>query len=55
MFPLPVVPPFVSETEVAVDRTAGTAIGNMTEIGGLAASFDGTEFKAAGSCSRATD
>ena len=44
-----------AETEVAVDRTAGTAIGNMSEVGNLAASFDGTLYKAAAACSRATD
>ena len=42
-------------TEAFVDRTAGTAIGNMSEVGGLAASFDGTLYKAAAACSRATD
>lgn len=39
-------------SEVLVDRTTGTAIGDMTSNGGLAASFDGTTSQALASCSR---
>lgn len=38
--------------EVLVDRTTGTAIGDMTSNGGLAASFDGVASQALLSCSR---
>jgi hypothetical protein len=44
-----------TETEVAVDRTAGTAIGTLTEVGGLAAAFDGTIYKLSSSSARGTD
>lgn len=41
-----------SRTEVLVDRTLGTNIGNMTGNGGLAAVFDGTTSQGFASCAQ---
>ena len=36
--------------QTLVDRTIGTRIGNMTQVGGLAAAFDGTTAQSSGNC-----
>ncbi|WP_159585931.1 hypothetical protein [Chelativorans xinjiangense] len=49
--------PFYRAAEVApvlIDRTSGTAIGDMTEVGGLAASFDGIDDQSGASSSAKT-
>ena len=40
----------ISRTQTLIDRTLGTAIGNMTGSGGLAAAFDGVTNQAAAAC-----
>lgn len=42
----------VGRVTEAIPQGTGTNIGDMTGNGGLAASFDGTNFKAVASCSR---